>query len=98
MVSVFHRDTFVHPFNNLPMAFNESLSNRIREALESVPNVEEKHMFGGVCYMVNDKMCIGVANDDMMCRIGADNYEAALEMPGCREMTFTGKPMIGYVF
>jgi hypothetical protein len=37
------------------MAYNEQLSNRIREALENVPGVEEKHMFGGVCYMVDDK-------------------------------------------
>ena len=80
------------------MSFNESLNNRIREALENVPNVEEKHMFGGVCYMVNGKMCIGIANDQMMCRIGPGNYEAALEMRGCHEMTFTGKPMVGYVF
>ena len=48
--------------------------------------------------MVNNKMCIGVAGNDMMCRIGPDAYEAALEQPGCREMDFTGKPMKGYVF
>lgn len=80
------------------MAFNEALSNRIREALVKVPNVTEKLMFGGICYMVNDKMCIGVANDEMMCRIGEEAYEAALERPGCREMMFTGRPMKGYVF
>src|ERR1044071_7207738 len=80
------------------MAFNEQLSNRIREAMANVPHVEEKLMFGGICYMVNDKMCIGVANDEMMCRIGPDNYETALEKPGCREMVFTGSPMKGYVF
>lgn len=80
------------------MAFNEQLNNRIREALADVPHVEEKQMFGGICYMVNDKMCIGVVWDEMMCRIGPDHYEAALEKNGCREMLFTGKPMKGYVF
>ncbi len=80
------------------MAFNETLSNRIREALADIPQVEEKLMFGGICYMVNDKMCIGVIDDEMMCRIGEENYEAALERPGSREMIFTGKPMKGYVF
>ena len=80
------------------MSFNEQLSNRIREALADLPQVEEKLMFGGVCYMVHDKMCIGVVKDEMMCRIGPDQYETALEQPGCREMIFTGKPMIGYVF
>jgi TfoX/Sxy family transcriptional regulator of competence genes len=80
------------------MAFNENLSNRIREALKDTPYVEEKMMFGGICFMVNDKMCVGVSRDEMMCRIGPDHYEEALEKPGCSEMVFTGKPMIGYVF
>lgn len=80
------------------MAYDELLSDRIREILAEVPNVEERSMFGGVCYMVNGKMCVGVANDDLMCRIGPDHYEEALMKRGCREMTFTGKPMRGYVF
>ena len=48
--------------------------------------------------MLNDKMCIGIVRDELMCRIGPDVYEQALEQPGCREMIFTGKPMKGYVF
>lgn len=80
------------------MAFNEKLSNRIREAVADIPKVEEKYMFGGVCYMVNGKMCIGVVKDEMMCRIDPAVYEEALEKPGCREMVFTGRPMKGYVF
>ena len=80
------------------MAYSEILSNRIREQLADAPNVEEKLMFGGICFMVNDKMCIGVAEDEMMCRIGPEAYEEALEQNGVREMVFTGKPMVGYVF
>lgn len=80
------------------MAFNEQISNRIREALVFCADVTEKYMFGGVCYMVNGKMCVGVVGDEMMCRIGEDCYEASLEKPGCREMVFTGRPMKGYVF
>ena len=80
------------------MAYSEALSDRIREALSKYRGVEEKHMFGGVCYMLNGKMCLGVVKDEMMCRIGPEAYEAALARPGCREMVFTGKPMKGYVF
>jgi len=80
------------------MAFDEKLNDRIREALSDVPKVEEKYMFGGTCYMVNGKMCVGVVKDEMMCRIDHDIYEEALEKTGCREMVFTGKPMKGYVF
>jgi TfoX/Sxy family transcriptional regulator of competence genes len=80
------------------MAFNEKLNGRIRESLSHLENVEEKFMFGGTCFMVNGKMCIGVVKDEMMCRIGPDEYEKALIRDGCREMIFTGKPMVGYVF
>ena len=80
------------------MAYDEKLNDRVREAMSTFDNVEEKQMFGGTCYMLNDKMCVGVVGDELMCRIGPDAYEAALERPGCREMVFTGKPMIGYVF
>ena len=80
------------------MAYNEKLSDRIREALADVPNVEEKQMFGGACYMVDGKMCVGVVKDEMMCRIGPDIYQEALERKGCREMDFAGKPMEGYVY
>lgn len=80
------------------MAFDEKLNDRIREALSHLPKVEEKYMFGGSCFMVNGKMCVGVIKDEMMCRIDHDIYEDALEKPGCREMVFTGKPMKGYVY
>jgi TfoX/Sxy family transcriptional regulator of competence genes len=80
------------------MAYDEKLSDRIREALTDAPTVEEKHMFGGICYMVDGKMCIGVVKDEMMCRIGPDTYIEALTKRGCREMDFAGKPMEGYVY
>lgn len=80
------------------MSYSESLANKIRESLVNLPKVEERNMFGGVCFMVDDKMCIGVVNDEMMCRIGPDAYEEALEKKGCRQMNFTGKEMKGYVF
>lgn len=55
-------------------------------------------MFGGTCFLLNGKMCVGVVKDEMMCRIGPDAYEEALAKTGCRKMEFTGKPMKGYVF
>lgn len=80
------------------MAFDEKLNDRVREAMANYDNVIEKHMFGGTCYMLNDKMCVGVVKDELMCRIDPDIYAEALEKEGCREMVFTGKPMKGYVF
>jgi TfoX/Sxy family transcriptional regulator of competence genes len=80
------------------MAYNEKLAQRIREALEPIPNATEKNMFGGVCFMVNDKMCMGVVKDEMMCRIDPAQDKVVLEKPACRPMDFTGRPMKGYIF
>jgi len=80
------------------MAYSEKLVDRIREALATQKLLEEKRMFGGVCFMVNDKMCVGVNGDEMMCRIDPDAAEVALERNYARPMDFTGKPMKGYVF
>jgi TfoX/Sxy family transcriptional regulator of competence genes len=81
------------------MPYNEHLADRIRTIFQtrSMP-FEEKKMMGGLCFMVDDKMCCGVEKDKLMARIGPDVYEEALERKGCREMDFTGRPMRGYVF
>ncbi len=83
---------------NCFMAYNEKLADRIRETLVDVPKVEEKFMFGGVCFMVDGKMCIGVVKDEMMCRIDPEMEDTVLEKTGCRQMDFTHRPMKGYVY
>ena len=79
------------------MAYNEKLANRIREALQELPNIEEKEMMGGLTFMVNDKMCVGIIKDEMMCRIDTNFHETAIAKTGCRTMDFTKRPMKGYV-
>lgn len=79
------------------MAYNEQLANRIREQLADLPNIKEKEMMGGLTFMVNDKMCIGIIKDEMMCRIAPELQDTVLEKTGCRIMDFTGRPMKGYV-
>ena len=79
------------------MAYNEQLATRIREQLADLPNINEKEMMGGLTFMVNDKMCIGIIKDEMMCRIAPEMQDIVLEKTGCRIMDFTGRPMRGYV-
>ncbi len=80
------------------MAYSEKLANRVRTILADHPWVEEKKMMGGLTFMVNNKMCVGILKDDLMARIDPAAYETALEKSGCREMDFTGRPMKGFVF
>lgn len=48
--------------------------------------------------MVNEKMTVGIVREDLMARIGEDQYPVALKKEGCREMDFTGRPMKGFVY
>ena len=80
------------------MAYDKILADRIREILVDQLKIEEKEMMGGVAFMVNDKMCVGVIKEEMMARIDPDFYDEALEKHGCRPMDFTKKPMKGWVF
>ncbi len=79
------------------MAYNEKLADRIRERLAELPNIEEKEMMGGLTFMYNDKMCVGIIQDELMCRIDPSLHDTAIEMTGCRTMDFTKRPMKGYV-
>ena len=79
------------------MAYDDRLAARVREALSGQPLVEEKNMMGGLTFMVNDKMCLGIIKDELMCRIDPDLHETALSKTGCRTMDFTKRPMAGYV-
>jgi TfoX/Sxy family transcriptional regulator of competence genes len=81
------------------MAYNEKLADRTREIIALTHKItEEKKMFGGLCFMVNNKMCVGVEKERLMVRLNPDLTEEVMEKEGCRPMDFTGKIMKGYVF
>ena len=81
------------------MAYNEKLADRVRELISITHKItEEKKMFGGLCFMVNDKMCVGVEKERLMVRLNPDIYEEVMEKEGCMPMDFTGRVMKGYVF
>jgi TfoX/Sxy family transcriptional regulator of competence genes len=80
------------------MAINEKLTNKLREALAHVPKLEEKKMFRGITFMVDDKMCITVGDDEIMCRIDPALHDEVIELPGCRTVIMKGREYKGYVY
>lgn len=80
------------------MPYSEKLAARIREALAHLKKVEEKRMFSGLCFMVNDKMCVGVSHEELMCRIDPDLFDEVIERPGVRAMMMKDKLLKGYVY
>lgn len=80
------------------MAYQELLVNRIRETLTTSLAVEEKKMFQGLCFMVEDKLCICTYDDQFLCRIGVEQAEIELEKGNCRQMVNGGRVMKDYVY
>ena len=79
------------------MPFNEKIADKIRQALINVKNLTEKKMFGGIAFMVNDKMCVGVDKDAIMLRCEPEMTEELLAKKGARQFDLTGKPMKGWL-
>jgi TfoX/Sxy family transcriptional regulator of competence genes len=79
------------------MAFDEVLAGRIRAVLARKKGIEEKKMFGGVGFLLNGNMLVGVWKDSLIVRIGSDGYDDALTEPHVRPFDITGKAMKGWL-
>ena len=79
------------------MAFDESLAQRIRDALARKKNIEAKKMFGGIGFLLNGNLLVGVWKESLVVRLGKDEGEEALWEPHVKEFDITGRPMKGWV-
>ena len=81
------------------MAYDEHLADRISIQLEQKKaEFYAKKMFGGITYMVDEKMCVGIVGQSLMLRIDPDDEAAIRKVEGVRDMNFTGRPMKGYLY
>lgn len=80
------------------MAFDEGLAYRLREQFADQPNVVEKKMFGGLAFMVQGNMSVGILGDTLMVRVGPDEYDAALAQPHAASAAGNMRPMKGFVY
>ena len=86
------------------MAYDQGFAERVRLAFADHDVIAiEKKMMGGLCFMVKDKMCVGVdkdkqGEDRLMVRLDPNDYENWLAQPGARAMDFTGRPMKGFIY
>lgn len=81
------------------MSFSEKMADRVREMIAAeATNVEEKKMFSGLCFMVNDKMCVAVRENSIMVRIDPVMFEEIAGKEGVGPMIHNGREMKGYFF
>ena len=80
------------------MAFSEVLAERIRQQLARRKNLEEKKMFGGVGFLLNGNLLVGVRKDSLLVRLGPEQSDEALREAHVSEFSITGRgTMKGWV-
>jgi TfoX/Sxy family transcriptional regulator of competence genes len=79
------------------MPYDTLLAIRIRAALGPLPELVEKKMFGGVGFLINGNMACGVHKNELIVRVGPDDYDKALSRPHTHVFDMTGHPMAGWV-
>jgi TfoX/Sxy family transcriptional regulator of competence genes len=79
------------------MAFSEGLAERIRQALSRRKGIEEKTMFGGIGFLLNGNMLVGVWQDSMIVRLQPERSDEALQELHVSEFNITGRAMKGWV-
>lgn len=80
------------------MAYNESVADRIRTFFEGNAAVSERKMFGGLAFLINGNMSVGVLDDTLVLRLGEEGATEALQEPHTKLMDFTGKPMKSMIY
>jgi len=80
------------------MAYDEDLADRVRAAVPPGADVTERKMFGGLAFLLNGHMFVGVVGNELMVRLGNHAAQQALEREHVREMDFTGRPMKNMIF
>jgi TfoX/Sxy family transcriptional regulator of competence genes len=80
------------------VAYDEALADRVRELLSARADVSERKMFGGIAFMIDGNMAVGVLGEDLIVRIDPADTEQAIVEDGVREFDFTGRPAKGMVY
>jgi hypothetical protein len=79
------------------MAFDEQLAAKVRAQLDGTRGVVEKKMFGGLAFLIDGNMSVGIHKNELIVRIAPEETDEALKKPGARLFDITGRPMKGWL-
>jgi TfoX N-terminal domain len=79
------------------MAYDEDLAQRIRAQLSAETGLTERAMFGGLAFLLDGNMAVGLSGDELIVRVGPDGSDDALARPHTRPFDMTGRPMKGWI-
>ena len=80
------------------MAYKQALAERVRKVLAGETGLTEREAFGGLSFLVNGNMSVGVIGDELVVRVGPAAFENVLAQDHARPFDFSGRPMKGWVF
>jgi hypothetical protein len=82
--------------NNLPMAYDEDLANRIRELVGMEKGLTEKKMFGGLAFLINGNMSVAASGQGgLLVRVDPDSDLGS--QPHAAPMVMRGRAMDGWL-
>jgi hypothetical protein len=79
------------------MAYDTAIADDIRARIGNHPGLSEREMFGGIAFMINGNMAVGVSGGELMVRVGKDSHDEAITLPGARTFDMSARPMRGWV-
>jgi hypothetical protein len=79
------------------MAYSKALADEIRARIGDRPGLSERQMFGGIAFMLNGNMAVGVTGDELMVRVGKEAHDDAMSLPGARIFDMSARPMRGWI-
>jgi TfoX/Sxy family transcriptional regulator of competence genes len=79
------------------MAYDEALADRVRDLLADEPGLTEKAMFGGLAFLLDGNLSVGIRSDELMVRVGAEGTGEALAQPHARQSYMGERAMKGWI-
>ena len=78
------------------MSYDLGLADRLEQMFSGHPAMEKKKMFGGICWMLNGNMCLGIHKENLIIRVGLETAKKIIGQPSVGPMDITGKVMKGW--
>jgi hypothetical protein len=82
------------------MAYDTNLAERVRKYLAKSTDlvIKEKEMFSGLAFIVNDKMCINISHEKLMCRFDPARSNEVAAKSGYEPLIMKGRQLAGYCY
>jgi TfoX/Sxy family transcriptional regulator of competence genes len=86
------------PSDTRSMPYDVELANRIREVIHSERGLSEKRMFGGLAFLIDEKMAVSASSQGgLLLRIDPTLTESLVSEPHIRPVEMRGREMDGWL-